>query len=79
MVVLGLGDGASWGLEPTDSSYGALNVLASKAAAEATRRIEQRKILGYSPRMLWLRGSELYRKGHRPSGDPVHFVKDIPG
>ena len=36
MVVFGLGDGASWGLDPSDSSYGALNVFASKVAAYAT-------------------------------------------
>ena len=29
--------------------------------------------------MLWLRGSELYRRGYRPQGDPVHFLKDFPG
>ena len=29
--------------------------------------------------MLWLHGSELYRSGRRPPGDPVHFLKDIPG
>ena len=79
MVVFGLGDGASSGLTPTDSSYGALNILATRVAACATRRIDQYNTLGKNPRMLWLRGSELCKRGRHPQCDPVHFLKDIPG
>ena len=40
MVVLGLGDAASWGLDPDEGSYGALNVLASRVPARVNRRID---------------------------------------
>ena len=38
MVVLGLGDAASWGLGETEGAHGALNALVSRAAATTNER-----------------------------------------
>ena len=77
MVVLGLGDASSWGIPRAEGAHAAFNALASKAAALANNRMLYWDHKGFPCKMLWVRGSELYKRGEHPAGDVWHFLPTL--
>ncbi|CAK0889863.1 unnamed protein product, partial [Prorocentrum cordatum] len=73
MVVLGLGDAQPRGVMAASGERVAENALANQAAAVANNRMMYWEDPDISCRMLWIRGSELCKKGERPDDDPWRF------
>ena len=83
-VLIALGDARSWGIQEAETgTYHAWNALATRVVAAAQLRIRYWRKKGKRPRMMIFRGTELYKRAHRPSeighhDDPLHLLSGDP-
>ena len=70
-----LSDSKSWCIPEEElGAYESFNSIASRVVARAQNRIGAATKLGACPKMLVIRGSELYKHGVHPGTDPWHFL-----